>query len=97
MWCACLEAPLLVALIVGLSSGTAHISVLLALLAIYHLVPLAVLFGAWLLLFGHGAPGLGPVTFWHALYWALAFIIQTAITFPIACMILRRRARRVAA
>ena len=92
LWCACLEAPLLAALIAGLNSGSARISVVLALLVLLHLVPLGALYLLWLWCFGHGSPPGGAPHVSVVAYWALAFLIQTAVMLPVAVALLRRRA-----
>jgi hypothetical protein len=96
-WCTCVEAPLVVALAIGISGANRDTALWVTLLSLYHFVPLSLVALLWLWCFGHDAPVHGPILLWHALYWTLVFLIQTALTFPIVLSALKRRRSRATA
>jgi hypothetical protein len=97
LWCACVEAPLLGALIYGESLGLRPAPIWLLALGFYHFIPILIM-GAFSLWCCQGdAPPSGPISYWHAVYWCLIFLIQIFLTFPVGLHMLKKRAIKDAA
>ncbi len=79
--CSLVEVPLLLALMNGLDEAGGHLSLVLAALVAYHLLPLALLYGVLLAFFGHSAPAWIAAPYAWDAYWVCVFVIQTAVTY----------------